>query len=96
MAPLDKRVSVHFKSNKRKSWGYHALTAWYVGPAKQHYQYYEVIMEPTRARRITNTVKFHHHKVVLPTMTQADHILKATKELNEAISEVPNNASPTY
>eukprot|EP00957_Ditylum_brightwellii_P097756 7444798-Ditylum_brightwellii.AAC.2 len=96
MAPLGIKVSVHLKPNKRKSWGYYALTVWYVGLTKQHYQCYEVIMESTGAKRIIDTVKFHHHKVVLPKITQADRILKATKELNEAISKVPNNVPPTY
>eukprot|EP00957_Ditylum_brightwellii_P178443 13592054-Ditylum_brightwellii.AAC.1 len=66
MAPLGTKVSVHLKPNCRATWGFHALPAWYIGPAMQHYWCYEVMMHGTGAKQFTNTVHFHHHNAVLP------------------------------
>eukprot|EP00957_Ditylum_brightwellii_P080424 6117107-Ditylum_brightwellii.AAC.1 len=41
MAPLGTKVSVHIKPNCWATWGFHALPAWYIGPAMQHYRCYE-------------------------------------------------------
>eukprot|EP00957_Ditylum_brightwellii_P121507 9267116-Ditylum_brightwellii.AAC.1 len=54
------------------------------------------MMHSTKAKRVTDTVWFHHHKVVLPQVTQADHITKATQELQAAMHDTPKNAPPTY
>eukprot|EP00957_Ditylum_brightwellii_P039105 2956652-Ditylum_brightwellii.AAC.1 len=53
-------------------------------------------MESTGAKRITDTINFHHHKVVLPQITQAECILKAMQELNRAISDVDKDAPLDY
>eukprot|EP00957_Ditylum_brightwellii_P070215 5334066-Ditylum_brightwellii.AAC.1 len=62
MAPLGTKVSVHIKSNRRATWGFHAQPAWYIGPALCHYRCYEVMMHSTGAKRVTDTVWFPHHK----------------------------------
>eukprot|EP00957_Ditylum_brightwellii_P178870 13624768-Ditylum_brightwellii.AAC.1 len=96
MAPLGAKVLVHIKPNKQATWGYHVLPGWYIGPAMWHYRCYEVMMKSTGAKRITDTVHFHHHNVVMLTVTQADQILKATKDLNEAIRGIQRDAPPDY
>eukprot|EP00957_Ditylum_brightwellii_P184763 14072868-Ditylum_brightwellii.AAC.1 len=65
MAPLDTKVSVHKKPNCWATWGFHALPAWYIGPAMQHHCCYVVMMHSTGAKRVTDTVRFHHHNAVL-------------------------------
>eukprot|EP00957_Ditylum_brightwellii_P173373 13200173-Ditylum_brightwellii.AAC.1 len=54
------------------------------------------MVKSTGAKCITNTVCFHHHNIVMPKVTHADHILKATRDLNTAISGIQSNASPDY
>eukprot|EP00957_Ditylum_brightwellii_P102745 7830150-Ditylum_brightwellii.AAC.1 len=54
------------------------------------------MMKSMGAKRVTDTVHFHHHRVVMPTVMQAIPILKATKDLNEAISGIQCNAPPDY
>eukprot|EP00957_Ditylum_brightwellii_P150212 11438668-Ditylum_brightwellii.AAC.1 len=54
------------------------------------------MMKSTGAKRITDTVRFHHHRVVMLTVMQANHILKVTKDLNKAISSMQHNAQPDY
>eukprot|EP00957_Ditylum_brightwellii_P125605 9573707-Ditylum_brightwellii.AAC.1 len=54
------------------------------------------MMHSTGVKRVTDTVRFHHHKAVLPQVIQADHITKATRELQAAMHDTPKNAPPTY
>eukprot|EP00957_Ditylum_brightwellii_P177252 13502995-Ditylum_brightwellii.AAC.1 len=50
----------------------------------------------TGAKQVTDTVRFHHHNAVLPQVTQADRITKATRELQAVMHDTPKNAPPTY
>eukprot|EP00957_Ditylum_brightwellii_P185939 14155823-Ditylum_brightwellii.AAC.1 len=86
MAPLGTKVSAHIKPNKRVTWGYHALPGWYTGPVMRHYWCYEVMMKSIGAKHIIDTVRFHHHNIVMLKVTQADLIFKATGDLDKAIS----------
>eukprot|EP00957_Ditylum_brightwellii_P132392 10095461-Ditylum_brightwellii.AAC.1 len=70
MAPLGTKVSVRIKPNRQATWGFHALPAWYIGPAMHHYWCYEVMMQSTGAKQVTDTIQFHHHNAVLPQVTQ--------------------------
>eukprot|EP00957_Ditylum_brightwellii_P013416 1013179-Ditylum_brightwellii.AAC.1 len=54
------------------------------------------MMKSTGAKHITDTVCFHHHRVVMPTAMQTNYILKATKNLNKAISSIQRDAPPDY
>eukprot|EP00957_Ditylum_brightwellii_P039025 2949643-Ditylum_brightwellii.AAC.2 len=56
-----------------------------VGPVLKHYQCYMVIMKQSTLQRITDTVRFKHHNVKLLTVTPADRIEKAVKELTNAV-----------
>ena len=47
MAPPGTQVFVHIKPNTRKSWGVHALDAWYIAPAMKHYRCFIVDMDKT-------------------------------------------------
>eukprot|EP00957_Ditylum_brightwellii_P200722 15301497-Ditylum_brightwellii.AAC.1 len=53
-------------------------------------------MKSTRAKHITDTVRFHHHRVVMLTVIQTNCILKLTKDLNKAISDIQHDAPPDY
>eukprot|EP00957_Ditylum_brightwellii_P080915 6155139-Ditylum_brightwellii.AAC.1 len=53
------------------------------------------MMHGTRSKRITDTVRFHHHNAVLLQVTLADCITKATQELQSAIQDTPKK-TPTY
>eukprot|EP00957_Ditylum_brightwellii_P092683 7057150-Ditylum_brightwellii.AAC.1 len=81
VAPPGTRCYIHIKPHKQASWGFHAEDAWYVGPALQHYRCYTVVMKEKSAQRITDTVKFKHHGAKVPTVTPAERVAKAVKEL---------------
>lgn len=90
MAPPGTKALAHVKPKTRVSWGYHAENAWYVGPAMEHYRCYKVVSAMTKRGKISDTVTFQHHTVSVPTVTPADRIIRATKELNAALRNQPS------
>ena len=54
--PLGTKVAVHIKSNKRKSWAYHAELGFYVGPAMEHYRCFKCFTPATSGIRVADTV----------------------------------------
>ena len=50
------------------------------------------MLPSTKGERISDTVKFQHHAIVMPELTPADRILEATKQLKDAISQQPKRA----
>ena len=91
MAPPGTKAMTHVKPQRRESWGYHAEKAWYVGPAMKHYRCYTVVSANTKRSKISDTVAFQHHTVEVPTVTPADRIIRAAKELNAAIRNQPTD-----
>eukprot|EP00957_Ditylum_brightwellii_P052873 4008859-Ditylum_brightwellii.AAC.1 len=54
------------------------------------------MMHGTGAKRVTDTVRFHHHNAVLLQVTQVNCITKVTQELQAAMHDTQKNAPPTY
>eukprot|EP00957_Ditylum_brightwellii_P092007 7004823-Ditylum_brightwellii.AAC.1 len=80
MAPPGTKCYIHIKLHKRASWRFHAEDAWYIRLALRHYRCYAVVMKEKAAQRITDTIKFKHHGVKVPTVTLAERVAKAVKE----------------
>eukprot|EP00957_Ditylum_brightwellii_P202398 15329996-Ditylum_brightwellii.AAC.1 len=85
MAPPGIKCYIHIKPHKRVSWVFHAEDAWYIGPALRHYRCYTIVMKEKAAQRITDTIKFKHHGAKMPTVTLAERVAKAVKELTSAV-----------
>ena len=62
-----------------------------------HYNYRTFcgILPSTGAERLSDTVKFQHRAIGIQEITPADRILKATKQLDGAIREMPKKALAT-
>ena len=75
---------MHLKPVRRHSWGYHALKAYYIGPARKHYRVLKGVTD-LGAVRLTDTWKFKHHSLTVPTINATDRIVKATQDLTSAI-----------
>ena len=41
---------------------------------------------------MSDTVKFKHHAIDIPTLTQADRIIEAARDINDAIRQQPKKA----
>ena len=81
------KALTHIKPHQRKTWAPHAIEGWYVGPALNHYRCYTVFIPQTQAERITDTVKFFHHNITMPTIekTSAPTQLEAIDTLKQIL-----------
>jgi hypothetical protein len=88
MAPLGTEVLVHMKPNQRSTWGYHASKAWYLSHSPNRYRCIWVLMANTGGKPITDTFRFCHHAIPVPSIMATDRILDATARLTAAIEGV--------
>ena len=80
------------KPNRRSTWGYHASKAWYLSHSPNHYRCIRVLMADTGGERITDTSRFCHQAIPVPSITAKDRILDATARLTatiEGVQEAP-------
>ena len=87
MAPPGTKALFYVPPDTRESWGTHAMDAWYVGPALNHYRNWRFWIPETKKIRIGGTAKFLPTHCTMPTLTVQDEILKATKELIYALRQ---------
>ena len=67
------------------------MQTWYFAPSLNHYRCIKAVTE-TGAVRVTDTFKFKHHALPTPSVTNTGRIVKATKDLTDAIKG--NNKAP--
>ena len=65
------------------------MKAWYFAPALNHYMCIKDVID-TGAVRLTDTFKFLHHTLPMPTVLDTDRIIKATQQLRLAIEGKQN------
>eukprot|EP00804_Cyclotella_cryptica_P003021 CCRYP_006028-RA/>CCRYP_006028-RA protein AED:0.37 eAED:0.37 QI:0/-1/0/1/-1/1/1/0/464 len=85
MAPIGTECMIHIKPTRRQTLGYHAIKAWYCAPALNHYCCIKAVTD-SGAIRLTDTFKFLHHTLAMPVISDADRIIKATQQLQRAIT----------
>lgn len=66
LAPPGCHVMAHVKPGARESWAPHAVDAWYLGPATDHYRCYGVWVRSTKHERVTDTVTWLPKTFPLP------------------------------
>eukprot|EP00804_Cyclotella_cryptica_P022689 CCRYP_012483-RA/>CCRYP_012483-RA protein AED:0.32 eAED:0.32 QI:0/0/0/1/0/0/3/0/684 len=89
MAPIGTKVMVHIKPNRRQTWGYHAIRAWYFAPARHHYRCIQVVTD-AGAVRVSDTFRFLHHNLPNLAITHTDRITKAAQHLIRTIDGHPD------
>ena len=85
LAPPGMRVVAHVKPAQRESWAPHGLDGFYVGPALDHYRCYKVWVIKTETVRITDTVAWHPHNIIIPGLSPTDVLVAAIAELIQAL-----------
>jgi hypothetical protein len=86
MAPPGTEVLIHLKPSRRSSWSFHAANGWYIGPSLKHYCCIRLIMANTGAERLTDTSRYKHHAMPVPTITPTDRIIAATRHLTNTLA----------
>ena len=88
-APPLTEMLMYVRPENRRSFGHNANKAWYVGPCLKHYCMFSGILPSTGKVKMADTVKMKHHAIAIPKLTPADRILKAARQLNRAIKQLP-------
>ena len=92
IAPPGTQMMMHQKPGLRRTWGFNAKKAWYLGPCFQHYRSVRGLLPSTGGERISDTYQFKYHAIDIPQLTAADRILEAAKHLESAIAQQPKKA----
>ena len=89
IAPPGSAMLMQVKPGERASWQHNAKKAWYVGPCLKHWRSFKGALPTTKGERISDSVRFQHHAIAIPSLTPADRILEATRQLKDAIEMQP-------
>ena len=92
IAPPGTLMMMHEKPGRRRTFGFNAKKAWYLGPCFKHYRAVRGLLPSTGGERISDTYRFKHHAIAIPQLTAADRILEAAKQLDAAITQQPTKA----
>ena len=87
LAPPGLRCLAHVKPTQRKSWGTHAIDAWYLGPAMDSYRCHRVWTPETNADRIAQQVTWIPGKLALPVATSLDLLQATMKDLKQILND---------
>ena len=50
-----------------------------------HYRYQKVVSKDTKTEMVSDTIKFRHHKLTLPSVTPEDKVLHGVHQLTESL-----------
>ncbi len=87
IAPPGTKILAHVRPSARRTWKAHALEAWYMGPAFEHYRCYTAYVPSTGKTRIVDTVSWFPKKVAMPIATKEDLMRAALEDLTNAIKD---------
>ena len=79
LLPPGTKVIIHEKPQQRKSWAFHGVNAWYIGPALRHYRCLTCYIPSTHRERVTDTVEIVPHLIPIPN-SSVESVLKSTAE----------------
>ena len=91
LAPLGIKVLAYELPTHRALWAEHGKEGWYIGPARDHYQCYKILIKSKKRIRIPPKVAFFPERTSMPTNSSTDRLLQAAKDLTHAI----NNPTPS-
>jgi hypothetical protein len=81
IAPSGIHVFVHQKPDNQLTWSPHAEDGWYVGPALDSYQCYQIWMFATHAERVSDTISWFPTKINMPLASSNDLILATLNDI---------------
>ena len=81
LAPMGCNVQVHEKADSRGTWAYHTVDGWYINTSPEHYRTHTCHIKETRSERFSDTVDFKHKRITNPSITNADKVMVAIKEV---------------
>jgi hypothetical protein len=85
LAPLGIEIQMLDHPDKQKTWGTKSHPGHYLATSLHHYRYYFGWFSDTNAKRGSESVVFKHKYITSPTVTPADAIVQAAKNLANAL-----------
>ena len=81
LAPLGCAVEMHVQPDIRQTFAPHSVSGYNVGTSFEHYRCYTIWCKDTNSVRTGNTIFFKHKYLTMPTLTRADSLLMAAKDM---------------
>lgn len=94
LLPPGTQVIIHSKPNDRKSWDYHGVDGWYIGPAEHHYRCVKCYVPKTHAERITDTIAVIPRNIPIPKATLDEHVRATSENLISLLANKKNPIGP--
>ncbi|KAL7481807.1 hypothetical protein ACHAW6_007473 [Cyclotella cf. meneghiniana] len=88
MAHIVTECMIHIKPACGHTWSYHSIKAWYFALALNHYRCIKTVTD-TGAVHLADIFNFLQHSLPTPTMSNADCITKAIRNLDNTIKGHP-------
>ena len=95
LAPMGCNVQVHEKADSRGTWAYHTVEGWYINTSPEHYRTHTCHIKHTRCERLSNTVDFKHKRITNPSITNADKVMLAIREVVKTIKGMGGQEAST-
>jgi hypothetical protein len=93
LGPPGCRVILHAKPATRRSWDFRGSDGFYIGPALSHYRCYTLLKRDTRAVVVSDTVRFRHPTMAVPTVTPEDRLFHCLHALTNAVRHSSNKGA---
>ena len=85
LAPLGIEVHSYVPPDKRKTWSVKSKKGFYIGTSTEHYRYFHAYIPETGGIQGSETMYFKHKYITMPSLTSADAVVQAAKELVDAL-----------
>ena len=95
LAPMGCNVQVHEKADSRGTWAYHTVDGWYINTSPEHYRTHTCHIKETRSERFSDTVDFKHKRITNPSITNADKVMVAIREVVKTINGLGGQGAST-
>ena len=96
LVPIGVQAEIHVMPDVRRSYSPHSVSGFNIGTSLKHYRCYKIWVKDTRSVRIGNSVFFKHKYLTMPTITNADSLLKAANDMTTALEGgIPQSSATT-
>ena len=91
LAPPGTKAVIFEDPDIRASWGPYGKTAWYIGPALEHYRNFTFYINETGGIRTSASAQFFPHQLAMPKITSTDALTIAANDLVEILKDSKTN-----
>ena len=84
-------VIIHKKASRSHSWEFRGKDGWSVVAAMDHYSCQNVVSKDTKTNMLSDTIKFRHRKLTLPSVTPEDKVIHGVQQLTASLKITPSS-----